>query len=244
MNSRILSLLLLVCIVSSASPSIAEDAIANLRREIAGSPKSAPAVVTRVLKEAGPKAGLIAAPTVAAAIQALGREPTKRQISSIVYAAVRVVPDSVLPIVRAAIKVSSNACPEIAAAAVSALPNPWKQVHYQPPTASETNLHSRCATPIPGAPLTLAEAIVQAACEACSNSNLADLQAAVNLALSVGPTALFQMALNPILVSGVGIFGEGNEENEPHLPGAPATPPHSVKPPRPPPVPTPPPISP
>jgi hypothetical protein len=243
MNARILLLPLLICVcgVSNLSHSRAEDATTALRQEIAGSPKSAPAVVARVLKEAGPKAGSIAAPTVAAAIQALGRGVTPRQISSIVYAAVRVVPDSVLPIVRAAIKVSSNACPEIAAAAVSALPNPWRQVHYQPPTASEIGFHGKCATPIPGAPMTLAEAIVQAACEACSNSSLADLQAAVNSALSASPATLFRMTLNPNGVSGVGIFGNSNEENEPRFP---ATPPPSVKPPHPPPAPTPPPVSP
>ncbi len=69
---------------------------------------------------------------VAAAIGALGANPATKQISTIVFKAVRSSPDSVLPIVDAAVRVSPQAAaPEIVTAATSAVPNPWKQVTYR-----------------------------------------------------------------------------------------------------------------
>jgi hypothetical protein len=246
MRYRILILPLLVFLASSESRSIAEDTTTTaLRQEIAASPKSAPAAVTRVLMEAGPKAGSIAAPTVAAAIQALGADPTKRQVASIVYAGVRMAPDSVLSIVRAAVKVAPNAAPDIAAAAVSAVPDPWKPVHYQRQAMSERdakdggnmpgaqegdfkthvslwdNLRRKPVTPIPGTLMTLAEAIVQAAFEAGANASLADIQSAVDFALSADPATLFQIVGSPQGISGVGIFGNSNYLNEPRFPVTP-----------------------
>ena len=66
------------------------------------------------------------------AIGTLGANPATRQISAIVFKAVRSSPDSVLLIVHAAARVSPKAAvPEIVTAAVAAVPNPWKQVTYR-----------------------------------------------------------------------------------------------------------------
>lgn len=68
----------------------------------------------------------------AAAIEALGAQPSTRQISSIVFAAVRTSPAGVLPIVHAAVSVSPQAAaPGIVTAATAAVPNPWKPVIYR-----------------------------------------------------------------------------------------------------------------
>lgn len=73
----------------------------------------------------------IAAQT-AADIQALGANPGTRQISHIVFKAVRSSPENVIPIVRAAAQVSpKSAVPEIVTAATAAVPNPWQQVTYR-----------------------------------------------------------------------------------------------------------------
>ena len=68
----------------------------------------------------------------AAAIEALGANPGTRQISTLVFKAVRSSPDNVIPIVRAAARVSPKAAvPEIVTAATAAVPNPWQQVTYR-----------------------------------------------------------------------------------------------------------------
>jgi hypothetical protein len=72
------------------------------------------------------------------AIEALGANPTTKQISTIVYKAVRSSPDNVLHIVDAAIRVSpQSAAPEIVTAATAGVPNPWKQVNYRRLEASK-----------------------------------------------------------------------------------------------------------
>jgi hypothetical protein len=68
----------------------------------------------------------------ATAIQALGGSPTTKQISAVVFKAVRSSPDNVLPIVDAAIRVSPlSAASEIVIAATAGIPHPWKQVSYR-----------------------------------------------------------------------------------------------------------------
>ena len=90
-------------------------------------PAPAPAV-----KAPGGETGSRIAAETAAAIQALGAAPGTKQISNIVFKAVRSSPDSVLLIVHAAARVSpKTAVPEIVTAAVAAVPNPWKQVAYR-----------------------------------------------------------------------------------------------------------------
>ncbi|MEO6788116.1 MAG: hypothetical protein ABI318_18480, partial [Chthoniobacteraceae bacterium] len=92
--------------------------------------KPAPAA-TAVTKEAVKDADSRAAAETVAAIEALGANPGTRQISSIVFKAVRSSPASVLAIVDAAVRVSPQAAaPEIVTAATAAIPNPWRQVTY------------------------------------------------------------------------------------------------------------------
>lgn len=72
-----------------------------------------------------------AASETAAAIDALGEKPTNRQVSNVVFEAVRKSPENVLSIVDAAVRVSpQSAAPAIVTAATAAVPDPWKQVTY------------------------------------------------------------------------------------------------------------------
>ena len=83
-------------------------------------------------KATGGETGSRVAADTAAAIQALGATPRTREISAIVFKAVRSSPEQVLSIVHAAARVSPKpAVPEIVTAAVAAVPNPWKQVTYR-----------------------------------------------------------------------------------------------------------------
>jgi len=91
-----------------------------------GQPAPAP-----TLKATGSEDGSHVAAETAAAIQGLGANPRTKQISGIVFKAVRSSPENVLSIVNAAVRVSPKAAaPEIVTAAVAAVPNPWKQVAY------------------------------------------------------------------------------------------------------------------
>ena len=77
------------------------------------------------------EAGRRAATETVAAIEALGAHPATRQISNIVFKAVRTSPASVLPIVHAAVLASPQAAAaEIVTAATAAVPDPWKKVIY------------------------------------------------------------------------------------------------------------------
>jgi hypothetical protein len=88
--------------------------------------------VPQPAKEARGEAGLPIAAETAAAIQALGANPSPKQISAIVFKAVRSSPDSVLPIVAATVSVSPRVeATGIVAAATTAVPNPWKRVIYR-----------------------------------------------------------------------------------------------------------------
>jgi hypothetical protein len=89
-------------------------------------------IVPPPVKSTGADAGQRIAAETATAITALGATPTAKQISGIVFKAVRSSPDDVLPIVNAAVRVSPQfAAPEIVTAAIAAVPNPWKQVIYR-----------------------------------------------------------------------------------------------------------------
>ena len=84
------------------------------------------------MKAAGGETGSRVAAETAAAIHALGANPATRQISNIIFKAVRSSPDNVLSIVHAAAHIAPKAAvPEIVTAAVAAVPNPWKQVTYR-----------------------------------------------------------------------------------------------------------------
>ena len=219
-----------------ASTASAQDTAA-LRQEISATPNSAPTILARTLKSAGPDAGTFAGPATATAIDSLGLA-TNKQIAAVVFAAVRAEPDSALKIVRAAVKVAPQAASDIAAAAVRAVPNPWKEVRYQrgeaPSQAATTAgtpiaLANNNASPkepdfkspledavsavldpaAPGDPMTLAEAIVQAA------GGTSAVQTAVDSALYGHPGGLF--AGDPRGTSGIGTVGNSNYANEPPL---------------------------
>ncbi len=176
-----------------------------------------------------------AAAGVRASIQALGAKPGTRQISAIVFKAVRSSPENVLPIVDAAVRVSPPAAAsEIVTAATAAVPNPWKQVTYrrltvtgQKKSASEgksvVNL-SRNAPDFKGVSgpaepdgrtMTLAEAIAKTAFDAQPGLSLTALQTAVDNALLTDPDTLLRSITGARNISGVGIAGSSNYSNEP-----------------------------
>ncbi|MEZ0258943.1 MAG: hypothetical protein ACAI37_26915, partial [Chthoniobacter sp.] len=70
----------------------------------------------------------------------------------------------------------------------------------------------------PGDPMSVAEAIVQAAVEA--GGNLPDVQAAVDGVLIGDPGLLFNRVGDPRSISGVGDAGTSNYANEPRDPGS------------------------
>ena len=110
----------------------AEESLVQLRQAVSASPDSAPAILTSTLRATGKPSPGQAGVMTASAIEALGPAATPKQIAAIVYAAVRAVPDDALQIVRSAVRVSPpEAAPQIAAAAVRAVPNPWREVRYQ-----------------------------------------------------------------------------------------------------------------
>lgn len=94
--------------------------------------KPAHPAVAQPAKATGGETGSRVAADTAAAIQALGAALRTREISAIVFKAVRSSPDQVLSIVHAAARVAPKAAvPEIVTSAVAAVPNPWKQVTYR-----------------------------------------------------------------------------------------------------------------
>lgn len=91
-------------------------------------PGEAPDYV-RVTLKSRPDADAIAPAIVAAAIRGVGPDASPTLIGRIVFEAVRVTPDAVLDIVRAAVRTAPASCaPEIVSAAVGAVPDPYKLV--------------------------------------------------------------------------------------------------------------------
>lgn len=223
-----------------------------LRQEIAATPASAPEMVARTLKAAGTSAASEAGPVTLAAIQGLGSSATPKKIAAIVYSAVRATPDSALQIVRTAVGAAPKAAPEIAAAVALAVPNPWKDVRYQRGAPAETTLSTMppalgrkerdfksepdYKSPVDrafndpqslppantGDPMTLAEAIVQAAIDAGGDPGAT--QQAVDSALFGDPGQLFDKVSGSKGISGVGDAGDSNYANEPFDPGRPGGP--------------------
>ena len=167
---------------------------------------------------------------------------TAKQVGGVVYSAVHTVPDQVLPIVHAAVLTSRNSdAPEIVTAAISAVPNPWKEVLYKHYVTrvekgerdykdyrdyKDDKDGARLGEPTfdprdPGTRMTLAEAIVQTALDARSGLDPAALVAAADLALIGDPGYLLLAAGDPHGISAVGDAGNSNYGNEPVLPPAP-----------------------
>jgi hypothetical protein len=238
MKSRALVPLLFWGLSVSFHPtrSVAEDAT---------TPGSSPAALSISLKQAGANAASLAGPATAAAIQSLGTAATSKQVAALVYAAVRAVPDAAVRIVRAAVGVAPGYAPEIAAAAVRAVPNPWKEVRYQsgaPQTPPPENAYQAASDrepdfksavdrsfvnaldavldpAAPGDPMSLAEAIVQAAADARGGADAGAIQGAVEAALFGDPAQLFNAVSGSKGISGVGDAGLSNYANEPFIPG-------------------------
>ena len=198
-----------------------------------------PAAAHGVSDETGQRA----AAETAAAIKALGAHPATRQISNIVFKAVRTSPASVLPIVHAAVLASPQAAAaEIVTAATAAVPDPWQKVIYHRISAPDfkgtpdgkqsadgkrtLDLAGRNpdSKPDPGTKppaaiedptLTLAEAIVRTALDAQPGLSLPALVSAADLALNSDPATLLRYIQSPRAISGVGDAGSSNYANEP-----------------------------
>ncbi|MCX6979530.1 MAG: hypothetical protein NTV08_02085 [Verrucomicrobia bacterium] len=202
-------------------------------------PAIAPAT-TAAAHKTSDEVGQHAAAGVAAAIEALGANPSTRLISNIVFNAVRKSPADVLPIVHTAVLASPQAAaPEIVTAATAAVPDPWKKVVYQRitspvvkksapdfkagPDGKEIADGKRTAAPGgPGAKskpedptLTLAEAIVRTALDAQPGLSLSALQSAADIAIVGDPSVLLRYIQSPRSISGVGDAGTSNYANEP-----------------------------
>ena len=198
------------------------------------------------------EAGQRAAAETAAAIEALGAHPATRQISNIVFKAVRTSPDSVLPIVHAAVRVSpQGAAPEIVTAATAAVPDPWKKVGYRRIAVSDLKKRGvkksdpdfkggpdgKHAVDFKGGPdgktpvategpeVTLAEAITRTAFDAQPGLSLPALVSAADIALLTDPATLLRYVQSPRSISGVGDAGTSNYANEPLRPSVSGTPP-------------------
>lgn len=194
------------------------------------------------------EAGQRAAAAATAAIEALGANPSTRQISNIVFRAVRSSPSAVLPIVHAAVLASPQAAaPEIVTAATAAVPDPWKKVTYHriassvlkksshdgkqvadgKRTADRPDFKGGPGTKSPAVTadpeITLAEAIVRTALDAQPGLALASLQSAADIALTGDPAVLLHAILSPQSVSGVGGAGLSNYANEPLRPAVAST---------------------
>lgn len=185
-----------------------------------------------------------AASETAAAIVALGANPTNRQVSNVVFAAVRNSPENVLAIVHTATRVSPrSAAPAIVTAATAAVRDPWKSVTYsrimshpdkkvapdfkggsdskhivdldgQKPGRGN-GVDSPNSDIANGGPLTLAEAIARTAFDAQPGLSFPELVSAVDVALNTDPATLLQYVQSSRSLSGVGDAGSSNFANEP-----------------------------
>ena len=192
--------------------------------------RQSPITEVHVLAKAPP-----AALATAKAITELGAAPTSRQVSDLVFSAVRTSPDEVLDIVHSAVVAApEKLAPEIVAAAAAAVPDPWKQVVYHKygirpkrhgePDFKSTSDYKGGPDPIydlenvDGTVMTLAEAIAQTAADARSGLDLSGLQNAVDRAIVGDPSRLLRAVLSPTGISGVGDAGTNNYANEPLRP--------------------------
>ncbi len=175
--------------------------------------------------------------TVTSEIRALGANATERQVGQIVYAQTKANPDAVLVIVHFAVLASPSAyAPEIVGAAIAASPDPWKKVvyhRYTGRTATSRRDYKDIvdskeivdAKDEPGRPMTLSDAIVQAAEDARSGLDQYALIDAANEALVGSPQFLLLAATDSSIIGATGDHGNSNYGNEPVL--APVPPPVS-----------------
>jgi hypothetical protein len=226
---RILSFF--VAAALSAGSVMAADTLADLRKEVAGSPAGAPGAVVRAIRSPQSSKPHWAARVTVAALQGLGPEATARQAAAIVFAAVRVAPEQVLEIVHAATLASpSEQAPNIAAAAAAASPHPFRKITYRRDSSSLADYNTdsgrhevydgksdtKAIAPAEISPaertMTLAEAIVDAA-----GGSWAVL-AAVDATLVGSPEWLLGAMTDSSMLAAIGDSGLSNYGNEPITP--------------------------
>lgn len=213
-----------------ASATLAPEALSLLRSNVQAEPSKAAAFVVRALNPVSAVGPHDAAAVTSTAIAALGPTPSTRHISSLVHAAVRTTPDYVLEIVRAAALLApADAADEIAASAVAALPDPWRQILYRRAGSpvERTDLDYKNVADFKGQPdykepvapdglpMTLAEAVVQTVLDARSGLSAPGIYAAVEAVLRSAPGWLITAIYDPKGISGVGDAGLNNYANEP-----------------------------
>lgn len=221
------------------------DDLASLSREVAADPQSAPQLIVRAFHAAGEAAPSRAGVITAAVVSNLGSQPSKGLIGRVVNAAVRTLPDSAVEIVRAAVaSAPAEAAETIVASAIAALPDPWKVVMYQAGGIRRTEPDYKGGPEYkgepdykggpdyrsgPGTPMTIAEAIVQAALDSRAGLGATALYAAAEAVLRTAPGWLITAIYDPKGISGVGEAGLNNYANEPFRPRvlAPTVPPVS-----------------
>jgi hypothetical protein len=207
------------------------EADASLANTIRANPKSAPRTVADAI---GTRAnGCADSPgLVAEAIKALPEPVSKRLVADIVYHAVQSCPDSVLAIVDSAVSTApATAAEEIVAAAVSAVPDPYKLVSMPAKNAARAqpvagdfkstqdgkSIDDGKAGPYSAdrPQIPLADAIVQTANNAREGLSIDALAAAADYALKFGVDKALAALDDPRLLFGVGDAGLTNFENEP-----------------------------
>ncbi len=173
-------------------------------------------------------------------VESLGPRPGSTQVSKVVFAAVRAVPERVLDIVRAAVVAApASEADAICAAAVLAIPDPWKIVMYskarsvaparggerdfkgEPDFKGERDFKGGPADSDPtasladGRAMTVAEAVIQTALDARADLAPSAIYAAVEAVLRNAPGWRITAIYDPHGISGVGSAGTNNYANEP-----------------------------
>jgi hypothetical protein len=188
--------------LSLGSHSRSVQELVQMQNRIRADRLHTPEIVADALKANAREPILCVSTIVRAAIRALGDSISKLEVARLVKAAVETRSDAVLQIVRTAIiETRPQLHPDILAAAVAAVPDPWIRVCVQhrreKPCVDETFFEERSRSPAEEDVLgydtgncpdstTLAELIVTTAIGAGSSAGLDALYGSVNNVLS-GP---------------------------------------------------------
>lgn len=218
----------------SASPS---PTFAIVEKAVASDPGSTNSIVASALQPPHTITPAAASGVVAAAVRALGPRLGAKRVSGIVHTAVRLLPEHALEIVRAAVLAArAEYANDIVIAAVSAVPDPWKQVLYREVLQTQHGDRDFKGEPdhkaivesesqVGGLPMTLAEAIVQTALAARPGLSRTGMIIAVEGVLQSAPGVLIGSISDPRGISGVGDAGNNNYANEPRRRNPPSLPP-------------------
>lgn len=200
---------------------------------VAAAPSDAGSIAASYIAAGRPDTRAVTPSIVASSIRALPQPAPPDQVADIVYRSVEELPEAAVDIVRAAATEAPHAAEEIVEAAVMALDDPWQEVTYYPGS------YRRSASPdfkgmpdgksivdhkgAPGEPMTLAEAIVEAASEA-SGVDKGTLATAADRGIQKTPKGQIRRLSDPKVVSPVGDAGRTNFGNEPRRPTPTPTP--------------------